>query len=223
MPSVQGHSQAQPATPTFPGAVTESTLRSYIESGRTLSDVNRGSAFFNNLPATEAKGPHGSTNNRVLRSNYDTTLLRNVSSANTAGDPPFTTFDANNFALCFNCHNIDAFANTGSIRTNFRMSGFMCGGNLNLHAVHLNDGGGGGMMGAWDVINMYTACANCHYNVHSNVEATNTLYGDGNGGALPPHGGTRLVNFSPIIQPNTYSKPRWWYDGSRHALRYEVP
>ena len=202
------------ATPTFPGAVTESTLRSYIESGRTLSDVNRGSAFFNNLPATEAKGPHGSTNNRILRSNYNTTLARNITSANTAGDPSFTTFDANNFALCFNCHNIDAFTNTGSIRTNFRMSGFMCGGNLNLHAVHLNDGGGGGMAGAWDVINIYTACANCHYNVHSNVEATNTLYGDGNGGALPPHGGTRLVNFSPVIQPNTYSKPRWWYDGT---------
>ena len=90
----------------------------------------------------------------------------------------------------------------------------MCGGNLNLHAVHLNDGGGGGMAGAWDVINIYTACANCHYNVHSNVEATNTLYGDGNGGALPPHGGTRLMNFSPVIQPNTYSKPRWWYDGT---------
>jgi predicted CXXCH cytochrome family protein len=213
------------ATPTFAGAITESSLRSYTESGRTLSDLNRGPAFYNNLSATEAKGPHGSSNNRILRANYNTTLATGISSTNTAGSPPFNTFDAANFALCFNCHNIDAFANASSIRTNFRMSGFMCGGALNLHVVHLNDGGGGGGMGGmggmgggmgmWDAIaGMYTACANCHYNVHSNVEASNTIYGDGNGGALPSHGGTRLVNFSPIIQPNAYSKPRWWYDGA---------
>ena len=33
------------ATPTFAGAITESSLRSYTESGRTLSDLNRGPAF----------------------------------------------------------------------------------------------------------------------------------------------------------------------------------
>src|SRR4030067_984370 len=174
------------ATPTFAGAITESSLRSYSESGRTLSDLNRGPAFYNNLSSAEAKGPHGSTNNRILRANYNTTLATGISSTNTAGNPPFNSFDANNFALCFNCHNIDAFSNATSIRTNFRMSGFMCGGALNLHVVHLNDGGGGGGMGGmggmggggmgmWDAIaGMYTACANCHYNVHSNVEASNT-------------------------------------------------
>jgi hypothetical protein len=211
------------ASPTFAGSITESSLRSYVESGRTLSDLNRVSAFFNNLSAAEAKGPHGSTNNRILRANYNTTLATNITNANTAGAPPFTTFDANNFALCFNCHNVEAFTSNASIRTNFRMTGGgmgNCAGNLNLHALHLNDGGFGGMMGTWEAINnMHTACANCHYNVHSNVEASNTIYGDGNGGALPldlttNQYVTRLVNFSPVIQPNLSSKPRWWYDGT---------
>src|SRR4030067_539831 len=149
------------ATPTFAGAITESSLRSYSESGRTLSDLNRGPAFYNNLSATEAKGPHGSTNNRILRANYNTTLAwpGSITSANTAGNPPFNTFDANNFALCFNCHNIDAFANATSIRTNFRMSGFMCGGALNLHVVHLNDGGGGGGMGGTWGLGMWDGLA----------------------------------------------------------------
>jgi hypothetical protein len=206
------------ATPTFAGSVTESSLRSYTESGRTLSDLNRGTAFFNNLPAAEAKGPHGSTNNRVLRANYNTTLAQNITSANTAGDPPFASFDASNFALCFNCHNVEAFTNQNSLRTNFRQ-GTLTTTARNLHHVHLNNGG----VGMCNLLpSMFTSCANCHYNVHSNVEASNTIYGDGNGGALPPHGGTRLINFSPVIQPNNYTKPRWWFNVATNEMRCDL-
>ena len=44
--------------------------------------------------------------------------------------------------------------------------------NGNLHQYHLE------YTGAY--------CHECHYNVHSNIEATNTIYGDGAGGLLPP-------------------------------------
>ncbi len=207
------------ATPTFPGPTTQSSLRSYVESApaRTLSDVNPASTH-NFAGLTEAKGPHGSTNNRILRSNYNTTLALNITNTNTAGDPPFNSFDANNFALCFNCHNVEAFTVQTSLKTNFRI-GTLTNTTRNLHHVHLNDGGQGmcNLLG-----NMFTSCANCHYNVHSNAEATNTMYGGANGNEPPPHGGTRLVNFSPVIQPNNYTKPRWWYNAATDDLRCDL-
>lgn len=61
---------------------------------------------------------------------------------------------------------------------------------------------------------MYTACANCHYNVHSNAEATNTHYGTATGAGLPADGDTHLVNFSPLVAAYSYVKPRWWFTGS---------
>ena len=68
-------------------------------------------------------------------------------------------------------------------------------------------------MGGWDFLNMYTACANCHYNVHSNAEATNTVrHSDRRW--LPADGDTHLVNFSPLVAAYSYAKPRWWYTGS---------
>ena len=209
------------ATPTFPGPVTQSSLRSYVEASpaRTLSDVNPATTH-NFTGLTEAKGPHGSTNNRILRSNYNTTLAAagSTTAANPAGNPPFASFNASNFALCFNCHNVEAFTNPNSLRTNFRQ-GTLTNTNRNLHDVHLTNGGVGmcNLLGA-----MYTSCANCHYNVHSNVEAANTIYGDGNGGLLPPHGGTRLVNFSPVVQRYTYSKPRWWYNAGTSEMRCDL-
>ncbi len=187
------------ATPTYPGPITQSNLRA--------TDVNNGYAL---APV----GPHGSTNVRVLRANYNTTL-------GTTSAAPFASFDAANFALCFNCHNVNAFTDSDGIvgvqMTNFRQGGGMgCASpKLNLHATHLTDVSGGGM-GGWDSLaNMYTACANCHYNVHSNAEATNTQYGTATGAGLPADGDTHMVNFSPIVNPLDYTKPRWWYDGSQ--------
>ena len=65
-------------------------------------------------------------------------------------------------------------------------------------------------------------CHECHYNIHSNVEALNTIYGDGTGGALPPDSedgmsdgviGTHLINFAPLVEGTTGIKPIWFYDG----------
>ncbi len=208
------------ATPTFPGPITQSSLRSYVEAApaRTLSDVNPASTHnFVGLSATEAKGPHGSNNNRLLRANYNTTQTAagSTGSANPAGNPPFGSFGADNFALCFNCHNVQAFTDSdgfvgGNRLTNFLLeNACMPPRDLNLHAVHLNNVE---TNGAWDLnINMYTACANCHYNVHSNVEAANTEYVGG--GTLRTDGATRLVNFSPIVQRYSYNKPAWYYSG----------
>ncbi|MBI3354590.1 MAG: hypothetical protein HY034_06865, partial [Nitrospirae bacterium] len=206
------------ATPTFPGPITQSSLRSYVEAApaRTLSDVNPASTHnFVGLSAAEAKGPHGSNNNRLLRANYNTTLTAagSITTANPAGSFPFTSFNAGNFALCFQCHNVQSFTDSdgvvgGNQLTNFRLTG-AGPGNLNLHAVHLNNTAFGG---AWSLgVGAYTACANCHYNVHSNVEAANTEYVGG--GTLRPDGATRLINFSPVIQRYTYSKPAWYYSG----------
>ena len=66
-------------------------------------------------------------------------------------------------------------------------------------------------------------CHECHYNIHSNIEATNTIFGDGRGGMLPADGvdgindgviGTHLINFGPTVEGTTAQKPMWFYDGS---------
>ncbi|MFQ5901016.1 MAG: hypothetical protein ACE5IH_05610, partial [Thermodesulfobacteriota bacterium] len=124
-------------------------------------------------------------------------------------------FDAGNFALCFNCHNVQAFTDDDGIvgvqMTNFLQDAFGCRSpKRNLHATHLTDLSSSFPWGY--INNMYTACANCHYNVHSNAEATNTLYGNGSGGGLPADGDTHLINFSPIVDSFNFSKPRWAYE-----------
>lgn len=183
------------ATPTYPGPVTQSNLRA--------TDVNTAYGI-------SPVGPHGSTNVRVLRANYNTSL-------GTTSAAPFASFDAANFALCFNCHNINAFTDADGLDasnnplTNFRQPKAFNATAANLHAAHLTNNSAGP---GWDYIVMYTACANCHYNVHSNAEATNTQYGTATGAGLPPDGDTHLVNFSPIIAPFSYAKPRWWIDES---------
>lgn len=65
----------------------------------------------------------------------------------------------------------------------------------------------------------------CHYNVHSNVEAMNTMYGNGAGLNLPSDSedgmidnvaGTHLINFAPdLVTGKNFPKPRWFFDGSR--------
>ena len=82
----------------------------------------------------------------------------------------------------------------------------------NLHSYHLR-GDGGGMMWA----STYEACMTCHYNVHSNVQATNTNYTGG--GSLPPDGDTHLVNFAPgVVTGYSYSKPAlYYYNGSMYC------
>jgi hypothetical protein len=79
----------------------------------------------------------------------------------------------------------------------------------NLHMYHLRWSG--------------AMCHECHYNIHSNVEALNTIYGDGSGGSLPPDSvdgmtdgvvNTHLINFAPTVEGTTGIKPMWFYDGT---------
>ncbi|MBI5902904.1 MAG: hypothetical protein HZB84_05385, partial [Deltaproteobacteria bacterium] len=121
--------------------------------------------------------------------------------------PTSTTEFQNRFRLCFNCHDWNTFYGNNN-NTNFYNSGGM-GAPSNLHAFHLN-GAGSGMM--WNAT--YEACMVCHYNIHSNVQATNTDYAGG--GSLPPDGDTHLINFAPnVVTPLTYAKPAWYYSSGQ--------
>ena len=135
------------------------------------------------------KGPHGSANARLLRANYST-------QTGTAGGAPFGAFDPNNFALCFLCHDPQRLLGQTVNRSNFFQPGGVGAGRDNLHQMHL-------------VTRTNAACHECHYNVHSNVEAANTDYR----GAVGTD--THLVNFAPNVRPFPASDP--WY-GDRPAL-----
>ncbi len=201
------------------GPVTESNLRG--------TDLPSGYAGVSPI------GPHGSQpapvggyqTHRILRANYNTTLG--------GATEPFTSFNRDNFALCFLCHNEEAFTKqcsntddptatppfvadpnkpyynecatwTDGPKTNFYSTLY----GINLHATHI------AKKPAFVSTGTSTTCANCHYNVHSNIEAANTMYNDGNdpNWKRPLDGGTRLINFSPIVGPSSiwnYSRPFW--------------
>ncbi len=187
------------------GPVTESNLRSTDET----------SVYTGSAPV----GPHGSripTPASVTgdfdgaTDNNDRSILRDYYFTGNipTNDKPFfspanqSDFE-DRFKLCFNCHDSNTFYGNNN-DTNFYRGGM---GPNNLHAYHLR-GVGGGMMWA----RTYEACMTCHYNVHSNVQATNTDYVGG--GSLPPDGDTHLVNFAPgVVTGRSYSKPAWYYSG----------
>ncbi|MBI5902840.1 MAG: hypothetical protein HZB84_05055, partial [Deltaproteobacteria bacterium] len=188
------------------GPITESNLRT--------TDVS------SNYTGTSPVGPHGSQiatpaltfysgvsdngDRSILRDYYFTGALPTTSRPFNA--PSSSTEFQNRFKLCFNCHDWNTFYG-GNNNTNFYNSGGM--GPNNLHAYHLN-GQGGGMMWA----STYEACMTCHYNIHSNVQATNTSYDAGPG--LPPDGDTHLINFAPnVVTGNSYPKPTWYYSSGQ--------
>ncbi len=117
------------------------------------------------------KGPHGSVNSRLLRANYNTAVGAN--------NAPFGGYNPNNFALCFLCH--DETRLRGN-RSNFFQAGGVGAGRGNLHQVHLVD-------------RTNASCHECHYNVHSNVQASNTDYRN-----VPAGTPTHLVNFAPTVR-----------------------
>ncbi len=135
------------------------------------------------------KGPHGSANTRMLRANYSTQV-------GTAGGPPFGSFNANNFALCFLCHDQQRLLGQTVNRSNFYQEGGVGAGRGNLHQMHLVD-------------RTNAACHECHYNIHSNVQAVNTDYRNTLGTD------THLVNFAPNVRPFPGNDP--WY-GDRPTL-----
>ncbi|MBI3583158.1 MAG: cytochrome c3 family protein [Nitrospinae bacterium] len=190
------------ATGSIQGPVTESNLRA--------TDLPSGYAGVSPI------GPHGSQppsvggyqTYRILRANYNTTLG--------GATEPFTSYNRDNFALCFLCHNEEAFTKqcgdpyfecgswTDGPKTNFYSTLY----DINLHATHI------AKKPVFATTGTSTTCANCHYNVHSNIEAANTMYNDSNdpNWKRPLDGGTRLINFSPIVGASswwTYSRPFW--------------
>jgi len=138
------------------------------------------------------KGPHGSTNNSNL-SSPNHLVLRAFYYTDIAGP---TTWDPANFALCFMCH--DQFTLMGDSnlwswgKTNFDNPGW-----YNEHFEHLYLGVGVGV-----------TCRNCHYNIHSNQAAPNTMYQYRTTAGVwqpetstpPPGIKTHLVNFSPDLR-----------------------
>jgi hypothetical protein len=141
-----------------------------------------------------------------LRASYNSTL------DDGHGRPPFTSYDAENFALCFKCHDEDAFTCQpytdecgwgDGMKTNFYSVPY----DINLHAVHVAGKPGFALKGS------FTACANCHYDVHSNQVAPNTMKSTANGFWNRPAGaGSGRVSFSPLVGPNTrdnYGSPVW--------------
>jgi hypothetical protein len=146
-------------------------------------------------------GVSDSGDRSILRDYYFTGTLPTASRSFNA--PTSTTEFQNRFRLCFNCHDWNTFYGNND-NTNFYRNSPMPN---NLHALHLN--GTGGMMAE-----TYEACMTCHYNVHSNVQATNTNYVGS--GSLPPDGDTHLINFAPNVVANfSYTKPAWYYLGGQ--------
>ncbi len=169
---------------------------------------------------TKAQGPHGSNYKRILRANYDTT----VGTADTR--PPGTVlgqYNPQNFALCFNCHNEAAFItpyweSASAIAPTARLTNFYRGGTGNVDGK----GNPGGNLHLLHLVGRTNArCHECHNNVHSNVEAGNTIFvgmndarfkADNPGHEMSSH----LINFQPNITGNREAaKPMW---GAGHMV-----
>jgi len=143
--------------------------------------------------ASAPSGPHGSTIASILRANYRSAL--NVSS-----------YNRNNFALCFLCHSETAIFGSS---TNFTDN---INGKGNLHALHVRD----------RTDKTGAICKSCHYNIHSNVQAPNTQYNvNGSVTTSPPTSlTTRMINFHPNVRPiGGRSRPEWWLDTSTRERR----
>jgi predicted CXXCH cytochrome family protein len=145
-------------------------------------------------------GPHGSSNQSILRAALDNSL------------PGPNNWNANNFALCFGCHSENRLMSRRTdegARTNFYDD---IDGRDNLHWVHLDD----------RADRSRPICGSCHYNIHSNVQAPNTQYNiDGVVYDTPPDFvPTRLVNFHPNLRGiGGRPKPEWWFDTSTKERR----
>lgn len=192
----------------------------------TKSNTTRASDLSSGYTGVSPVGPHGSKpalvdgyqTYRILRANYNTTLGR---WDGIKWKEPFDSYNRDNFALCFLCHNEDAFTKqcgspynecgswTDGSKTNFYSTAY----DINLHASHI------AKKPVFADYGTSTTCANCHYNVHSNIEAANTMYEDSSDAYWnKTSDGSRLINFSPIVGPSTrwtYTRPFWgcvdWY------------
>ena len=225
------NNDATSSSTTQTGPVTFSNLRPTDEPPPWFQDTS-----------SDPVGPHGSKYIRILRAQYNTDILDparcfekgNPTLAQCSGSDGYKAGWFDNFLLCFQCHNRRAFDPNFGPRTDPNWTKFFGmptapdnHWNGNLHMYHLQYSG--------------AMCHECHYNVHSNVEAQNTIYGDGLGSiaggggvsqdlqctiptpgypCLPPDSedgildgviDTHLINFGPQAEGTIDTKPKWAY------------
>ena len=149
------------------------------------------------VTATGPVGPHGSTNATILRAQFGKSYTT-------------TGWNSANAALCFRCHDSAQLFGSGTGFTDRGSVGQYRRGNL--HQYHLTNKGA------------TSSCMSCHYDIHSNRSASNTVYRWRSNGTLigdftaPPAGlKTRMVNFAPDVAGNTAggsgtSQPLWEID-----------
>ena len=150
---------------------------------------------------TQPKGPHGSTWYNLLRARVWNVL------------PGPSNWASTNFDLCFTCHDLNRLTarRTGEgARTNFYDG---INGKDNLHWVHLID----------RIDKSRPMCKSCHYNIHSNVEASNTQYNVNGVVSLTPNAAgvpTRLINFHPNVRSiDGRARPEWWLNTATKERR----
>lgn len=140
---------------------------------------------------TQVEGPHGSSNNFILRGTYSVAAC--LATLNAVTCQAYASLNGSAFGLCFACHRVKMWTDQLYTATNFRRP------NWNLHQHHSG----------------FSGCPECHYNMHSNAHATAHTDFTNIAAGLAQYGrqSTHLINFPPSVSgiPNT-SKPRWYYD-----------
>ncbi len=148
-------------------------------SYRRMTDSASRISELTSFDPAKPQGPHGSSYPRILRNNYNIDI-RNPG-RDFLNDGKTSSF-YENFLLCFQCHDRRAFdaydPGVGLYAMNPALTNFFgnpgsvqTGWDINLHMYHLQLSG--------------SMCHECHNNVHSNIEAKNTIYGDGSGRVYP--------------------------------------
>lgn len=187
-----------------PGRNTSGKLNNQLISPLSINSRIMCSNCHNNPDPTGARGPHASTYQSIRKANY----LTNIQ------DLSNNTYNSNNFALCFTCHNESKLTarriDEGS-STNF----YDTVTNRSLHWIHLVD----------RISKSNATCKNCHFNPHSNQAAPNTQYRivSGTYAGLyttpPKQVPTRLINFSLDVGTIQNGLPEWSYDPATRQRR----
>jgi predicted CXXCH cytochrome family protein len=142
---------------------------------------------------TQVEGPHGSSNNYILRGAYS--LAACLATLNASNCQPYASSNGSAFGLCFACHRIGMWTSSSYTYTRFKA------GTSNLHQLHAS----------------FSGCPECHYDMHSNAHATtHTTFGNIPAGLTQyAQQSTHLINFPPSVSgiPNT-TNPQWRYNSS---------
>jgi predicted CXXCH cytochrome family protein len=130
--------------------------------------------------AAQVSPTHVSTNRGILILNYRDRNLR----------PVTNTYDVSDFALCFGCHTDTPMSSQTGTATNFRFHG--------KHVSGLGEGSGAAPGPSIDTPGAGKGdalCAECHFRIHSPVTEMSES------GGTQTLSGTRLVSFSPNVEP----------------------